>query len=233
MKGRRYRRRRYGRKPRYSKTKQLVTGHGPTLLEKIASGAGSVARLATAVAPIIAAVNTEAKYFDVGASLAPLSGTIQVQNLSNMANGTSDSQRIGNSILAKNIAIKYQIIGNYTSLAYNPIRMMLIADKMQNGTAPTAAEIFETTSTYLSPLNKDQSDRFVVLKDQFIDVNQTSRTSAAGKFFKKLDFHIRYKGSGAGTSDQGPNTLYLIVWTSVSVNAPTVNVYSRLNFTDN
>lgn len=229
----RYVRRGRRRRINYPKGKKLVVGHGPTMLDRIASGVGSAARLATAIAPMIASINTESKYFDTNQGATPLLGTLQVLPLSNIAQGTTDTTRIGNSILAKNISIKYQITPNYTGLLYNPIRMLLIVDKMQNGSTPAMADIFETTTTYLSPLNKDYSDRFVVLKDKLIMTNQNGNQAVHGKFFKKLDFHIRYKGISGGVSDQAPNALYLLWWYAAAINGPTCNIYSRLNFTDN
>lgn len=94
---------------KYSPSKKMVTGHGPTLLEKISSGVGSVAKLATAVAPAIAAINTESKYLDITASVtAHTPGTSDViRNLTGeIIQGVNDSQRIGNSILMRDLQIR-------------------------------------------------------------------------------------------------------------------------------
>jgi len=56
------------RRPYVNKTKKMVTGQGPTLLEQLARGASGVATVAKAVLPIVSAINTEAKYLDVSYS---------------------------------------------------------------------------------------------------------------------------------------------------------------------
>lgn len=231
---------------KYSKTKQMITGHGPTLLEKIASGAGSVAKLATAVAPMIAAINTEHKYHDLTAAVQSHSpGTSdQIINLTQgIIQGLTDSNRIGNSILAKDLQIR--LAHNFQNTVGTPnvmgihCRMMLICWKENiqlNG--PTAARIFESPSNLYSPVNKDYSDQFVVLKDKFFNLNSPISISApvgftSNKLFKPLNWHIRYQDATAFSGTL--NHVFLILRSSASgaTNSLNTTYYSRLNYTDN
>lgn len=243
-----YARRKFSkRRPvRYSSTKKLVTGQGPTLLEKIASGAGSVAKLAMAVAPVVAAINTEHKYFDLTASVQSHSpGTSdQIINLTQgIIQGVTDSDRIGNSILAKDLQIR--LAHNFQNTIGTPnvmglhCRMMLVCWKENiqlNG--PTAAKIFESPGNLYSPVNKDYSDQFVVMKDKFFTLNSGISVSAVTgfqtmKLFKKLNWHLRYQ---AGTAFDGTvNHIFLILRSSAAgaTNALNTTYYSRLNYTDN
>ena len=244
-----YNGRQYYRRPKktqYTQTKKLVTGHGPTVLEQIASGVGSVAKLAGAVAPVIAAINTELKYSDY--SNTSLDGynpgtSDQIVCLTNqLSQGTEDFERIGNSVLAKDITIKYN--GLYLATTSNNVafsRIVIFVWK-DNATAnaPTAAKLFETPATFLSAFNKDYTDQMVILKDK-VYCHQTNYDAGAGglyvapiheKIYKKLDFHMRWTNASTANSQ---NHVYMCVRGSgaTSSNASRFQVYSRLNFTDN
>lgn len=230
---------------RYSRTKKMVTGHGPTLLEQIASGAGSVAKLATAVAPAIAAINTEHKYYDQSQAVTAHSpGTSdQIINLTQgIVQNLTDSGRIGNSILARDIQIRLAHNFNATTGAPNVngihCRMMLICwkdNKIPN--PPNASKIFEAPSNLYSPVNKDYSDQFVVIKDKFFSLNGTLQSGVSAfttmKLFKKLNWHMRWEDASATGGTQ--NHVYLILRSSSAgaTNALQTTYYSRLNYTDN
>lgn len=245
-----YPKRAYGRKgyktyKKVNKIKKMVTGDGPTMVEKIASGIGGVATLAKAVLPIIGAINTEMKYFDQTAATNAYSPGVNdvLTGLStSIIQGTSDSQRIGNSILAKDLQLRMAI--NFTSSTGVPningihCRALLIAWKenaQQN--APSIAKIFEAPSNLYSPVNKDNSDSFMVIKDKFFTLNATNTNSGTAgfssmKWFKKLDYHMRFLDAGANPTQ---NHIYLILRSSATglSNALQVTYYSRLNYTDN
>lgn len=238
----RYARRR--RPVKYSKSKKMVTGHGPTLLEKIASGAGSVAKLATAVAPVIAAINTEHKYYDrTGSATAHSPGTSdQIINLTGgVPQNITDSGRIGNSIFAKDLQLRLaysfaSTIGTPNVLGIH-CRMMLVCwkdNEQQN--AITAAKLFESPGNLYSPVNKDYSDQFVVLKDKFfslnanVGVNATPQAFTTQKIFKTLNWHMRWNDT---VSTQNHVFLVLRSSASGSTNGLSTSYYSRLNYTDN
>lgn len=236
----------YKKRPYVNKTKKLVTGHGPTWLETLASGAGTVASLAKAVAPAIAAINTEAKYLDTSNGLAPTLASPSIVNLSLMAQGLTDSTRIGNSLLAKSIQCRIRLVlsneltGTYGS-SWSSVRVILLVDKLQGGTPPTIAQIMESTSNNISMANKDYTDRFTIIKDKMCNFSpqtlyygSTSPTFGVCdfKFYKPLDFHIRYLGAGATNADAGPNQLYLVCWPQHSLGCA-FTFYTRLNYTDN
>lgn len=229
----------------YTKAKKMVTGRGPTLLDKIASGVGSVARLATAVAPAIAAINTEHKYYDQTAVVSasqPGTNDNLINLTQNIVQGVNDTNRIGNSILAKDIQIRLAINFNSTVGTPNVLgahcRMMLICWKeniQQN--APDVNKIFEDASNLYSPVNKNNSDSFVVIKDKFFSLNNSSGLAGSSgfthmKLYKPLNWHIRWEGS---TGNQGTqNHVYLIMrCANGSGSALSTTYYSRLNFTDN
>lgn len=244
-----FRGRRPARRVHYSKSKKLVTGHGPTMLEKIASGVGSAAKLASSIVPIIAAVNTEQKYVDNTGSVtfhSPGTSDALVHLTANLINGTQDNQRIGNSVLAKDIQLRLAL--NFQPSLGPPVvsglhaRATLICWK-ENAKAnpPAVAKIFEVPNVLYSAMNKDYTDQFVVLKDKFFTFtaqNSNIGTGSQGfqtmKWFKNLNWHLRWDGIGTGT-DHTQNHIYLILRSSASGvgTAASCTYYTRLNFTDN
>ena len=220
----------------------MVTGHGPTMLDKIASYAGPIGKLAMAVAPAIASINTEVKYGDYQQTLNAWNpGTSdQIACLTNnISQGLTDQSRIGNSILAKDISAKFTV--NYsvspTALVSQTRIVMFVWKDNANANVPTAAKIFETPSLFLSAFNKDYTDQMVILKDKIICHNAPISGTYAGcfssfKVHKKLDFHMRWLDATTGNSQ---NHIYVLVrglWTT-STNSSNVTLYSRMNFTDN
>jgi len=229
---------------RYSKTKKMVTGHGPTLLDQMAAGAGQVGRLARAVLPAITAINTEAKYLDISAlnqvAYNPGTNDYLVSLTQNLAQGLTDVTRIGNSILARNIALRIRMVPLFSTVAhFNYARIILFAWK-ENAqiNAPTAAKLFEAPSIFHSPFNKDYTDQMVIIKDKIISStaqisDATGQSPSFHKIFKPLEFHMRYDAAAGGTGTQ--NHIYLMIrgYHPTTANQIVFDHYSRLNFTDN
>lgn len=224
----------------------MVQGHGPTLLEKIASGAGSVAKLATAVAPIISMINTEQKYQDKTAAVTAFNpGTSDnlICLTNNLAQGTNDYQRIGNSVLAKDLQFRGAI--NFTATTGTPnitgihCRLTMFCWK-EDATInpPSAAKLFESPTNLYSCFNKNYTPAFVVMKDKFFSLNNSNGLPGASDFrtlkiFKKLDWHLHW--FDGGVNDITQNHVYVILRSSAttSSNALAMTYYSRVNFTDN
>lgn len=222
-----------------------MVGEQPSVVEQIANGVGSVAKLASAIMPIVAAINTEEKYLDNTASVTPNLATPTITYLTGMAQGTSDITRIGDSVKAQFLQVRFYITPNFISQNNNLVRIMLIVDKMASASmsigTPTAAMLFASTSNPFSPINKDNGDRFVILKDKVMALNSPTPTAATSpahggdsrilKLNVPLDFHVRYSASAA--TDFGPNNILLVCWTNLTGTGPSITYYSRFKFTDN
>lgn len=233
-----YKKRGYRRRKKIAPTKRLVTGQTePTLVERIASGVGSAARLASAVLPIVKAINTEQKWFDNAYTRTVDSASPAIDIQSMFATGTTESTRIGNSILDKDINIRINMAGNFTSAASNYVRIILFVDKETAAVAgaPTMATLLQAPTNILSAFNKDYTDRYAILKDKRVVLNSASNQGMMIKIYKKLDFHTRYVGNGAAApANAGQNHIHIVLMTSNTVGQGVVmGVYSRLNYTDN
>lgn len=233
---------RYTRSPhRYGKSKKMIEGP-PTLLDRIASGVGSVARLASAVAPMIEMINTEAKFYDRAAA-STFTNTGTLVNLTNLIpQGTDESERIGNSILLKDMQLKLFLshpIDYSTSTSnggYWRVILFCWKENLQDN-PPTVAKLLQG-STFSAFTNKDYTDQFVILKDKIMSFEtDSSRTTGVVtnifrflKWYKKADWHLRF--DGGTTADGTQNHVYIVLISSVSTNSNyTLNF--RMNYTDN
>lgn len=235
----RYRKRRTGKgRTRGGKTKKLVTGQKqPTLLETIASGIGGVATVAKAVLPIVSAINTENKYIDTVSNQAVSLAAPMIQCLNLCPQGTDENNRIGNSMLLRDLNIRISIIPNFSTDRFNLMRMIIFVDKQQVGNvtgAPTAAQLLQNSGNIDSPFNRNFTDRFVIIKDKRLVISlDGDKQSIFTKVYKKLEFHARYIGTGATSASLGNNALYIYITSTQVTTLPTAYIYSRVNFTDN
>lgn len=240
---------RYAKKVNQNRQRKLLTGQEPTLLEKIASGAGSVAKVAQAVLPAIMAINTEAKYYDETATFTSYNTATNADLrciTDGITQGTGDSNRIGNSILAKDIQIRLALSMPFSANANPPIlgchhRFIIFAWKLNDSGGPSVTKLLESPSNIYSALNKDYTDQFVVLKDKFMTFNFPAGTSSAGavqtadfkslKLYKQLQWHMRWSDAGSAIA----NHIYILSMSTPSgvANAVNTTFYSRLNYTDN
>lgn len=226
------------RRPRMvgGKTKKLVTGQRqPTMIEKIAGGFGAAASVAKAVLPIISAINTENKYNDLiyNATIPIATPTMVPLNL--LAQGADENERIGNSILLRDMNMRLSFIPDFTAVDYQLVRYIIFVDKQQQGTAPTAAQLLTTPANIDTPFNRNYSDRFVIIKDKRLVLakNNLASNTIFQKIYKKLQFHARYIGQNGVPAELGNNALYLFAVSASVGNPPTLYVYNRINFTDN
>lgn len=243
--------RNYGYKPKNTvknKVKKMV-GEQPSIVDTIASGVGKVAELARVVAPVVGMINTEKKYYDETAAITSY-GTSTNYSLVTLSHpiveGTGDSERIGNSILAQDIQLRLAITMPISPAATPPVfgcfhRFILFVRK-ENASASTwtISNILEDPTNIFSPINKDYGSQMVVLKDKFLNLESPNAGKTTGesttifryfKIYKPLGFHIRYNDAGSGTD----NHIFLLTMSTSTGSANAVNTtyYSRINFTDN
>lgn len=214
---------------------------GSTTFGRFMSGAGKVAKIASTALSIAkgvaAVVNTEYKHFDKTTSLSPNTSGL-VYHLTNIPQGDDDNQRNGRSIRTKSLYIRGEFkMSNstpITSYVSNYYRLLLVMDRENKGTLPTVSDILETTS-WNSPLKMDNSRQWVVLKDKLITLDNAKGRSKVFKYFKPLDTHIKYQGTGAAQADSRNNQLFLVAISNESNPdvLPIFEFYSRLRYIDN
>jgi len=249
---RRSSRRRYAPKRKYvqNRVKKMV-GEKVSIVDSIANGVGQVAKLASVVAPIVAAINTEHKYVDVTGSVTTgggFAGTPSLTLLTPIEQGISDTQRIGNSVLLQDLQVRLAIsktVDNTNTVPslgtfYRVIIFIWKEDAQEN--PPTSVKILEDPSNFWSPVNKDYSEQFVILKDWYTPLVANasySKTDVTGsyvpiyalkKMFRKLGIHARYANDD--DTSNTTNHVYMLIGNPGAVDTNTA-FYTRVNYTDN
>mgnify|MGYP000011215041 FL=1 len=180
-------------------------------------------------------INVEKKYSDVTSGASPIlvnySGAI-VQ-LTNIAQGDAINQRGGNSILMKSLMVRGYVEHN-TGIPHSIVRVMLVLDTMNTGTAPTVANILSSTGGVWAPSslpNVTDKTRFKILSDKTFDLNNGANTIKSFKTYVKLNKHAKYTGS-LGT-DEFKNQLYMLYVSDVNASDPGIVYYARVGYYDN
>lgn len=188
-------------------------------------------RLARKVAD---AVNIEYKNYDqaAAASTFDYNGTAYVLNTP--AQGSADTQRIGDSIKCQGIVIRGNVQGTTTAGQLNKCRILLIWDE-QNQIA-TLADLLELTGTsnvVFSPKNYDKRFRCRVLYDQLFLVGTQSGMQAFARDFEinlPINQHTQF-ASATTTINTGALKMF-VCSDGFSTNLPQLHFYSRLSYTD-
>lgn len=198
-------------------------------INNLADTAAKIFGLQKQVNIIKGLVNSEMKFFDYapGALTATSSGTVALLN--GMVQGTDANTRVGNSIMDKYINCKL-IVSRNSAATLTYFRYIVFVDKNNQGTAPAVLDVL-SLATVSSQKNLDNTDRFWVLADRTIALDNTGRSTAQQKIFRRLNFHSKYYGPNATNVDT--NALYLLVITDQTVNTPSYDFSSRLAYHDN
>lgn len=155
-------------------------------------------------------------------------------NISDIAQGDNDTDRVGDQICLKSVFGNYSLIAG-SSGTLSVVRLIMFQWRMDNGAeAPALNDIlFDTTNVpYLSNTVVDCS-KFKVLYDKMHyvgpvggDVNMIARRFSLRNFNKKLQY------TAGGTN--GKNQIYMLVISNNVSGATCPNFYyhARLTFTD-
>jgi len=174
--------------------------------------------------------NVEEKVFD--STLTGSGSTIQC--LTQIAQGTDYNQREGLSIKARNLVLNLYSKANVTA-GTNFLRLVLLQDLENRGTAPALAEVFESTTTALNPLspyNHILAERFRVMVDEHITLINGQQAYYA-RFLLPLDSHILFSTTLGNVAAQYEGSVYLFLIDSEAANQSSTSYYSRITFVDN
>lgn len=136
--------------------------------------------------------------------------------VNNIAEGDLSSSRTGLRIWARSLRLHYECMW---SASANPtdeaVRVIVVRDKMCNGTAPLVSDILQEANTYASISqrhNETEGKRFVFLYDKVHrNPNQvaTDTYTTGRKLIIPLRFPVHYTGSTAGIGDMGKNSIFI------------------------
>lgn len=218
--------RRATRKPAYKR----MLGHANSALDRVPGVVGGTLRLMRNF------INVETHYSDVGDSHAIKSDGTDFLHLANgIATGDDFNTRSGRSVLLKQFQMKWALAQN-ASATNTFVHLALCVDKKpDSATAASHDAVYGTGSTYLSMIDRaEEGDRFVILRQFTVALDQKSSPTAHGELFVKLDgIHTLYDGTAATYADIEKNALILVAVSNEATNTPTLTLNTRVSWYDN
>ena len=181
-----------------------------------------------------------------------------IQNLARVRQGAGIPNRIGNKIALKSLRLRgtIQETGTYGAPTQQG-RFMIVYDRQVNGTYPAVNNILSDITpsnvvvpgTYLSSINPNFYDRFIVLCDKLFIVGPvtaggnelTGPTEQKGfvidEFIKLKGLEVQYGTStnNSPIADVNTGALYLITWGDITngTESSYMDMTCRLRFYDN
>lgn len=194
---------------------------------------GNIARAAwSGVKYIRTLINVERKFIDHSFITNITNGSPQVNILTDVAQGSTNITRDGNSILLKTLQLD-GIVVKHASATQTLFRWMIVEDtQQQSDTAPTYTDIFDSASSNTPRLNVANVGRYKILKKSSNILLTADRPIANIKYFRRFrNHHCRFNGTSASDFQKGH--LYLILISSEATNVPSPAISSRCTFFDN
>jgi len=220
-----------GRKsrPKGDRTQQAVSqyaGDAYSLAKRSLQGVNALRRL----------INIEEKYSDVGLSLNPDTSGV-ASCVTQLAQGTTMNTRVGNSVKVQTLEMWGRVACNTSVTTYSLCRVVVIRDMEGQGTAPTAADVFETVGGSSAPrqafdwLNRK---RFAILYDELFALTPLAGGQIVSTFHYRvpLEKHVFYRGTTAAAASDGEGSIYIVAVSDEATNTPSVNVNTRITYTD-
>ena len=169
----------------------------------------------------------EKKFHDIDIDDAAVSVSGSILNsgsLCQIAQGTTESTRVGRKAVIRSINWRYQInLGSETTVANgaDTVRIVLYKDKQANGQTATVTDILETAN-YQSFRNLANSARFQILLDKLVTVSSgggagNGTTDATlpvirnYSFFKKCKIPIEYSSTTGAIGEIRSNNLGVLL----------------------
>jgi hypothetical protein len=185
----------------------------------------------------LAALNVEEKETYQLLSNGVTTGSANIFQPIQMAQGTDYNQRIGDSIKVSNMRLDLILQANATAVS-NFTRIMVVRDFMNQGALFAAGDIFQDTTSQaavvLSPYLHTIGDRFEVLLDE---VFTTTLATDSNLIHKRYAFgigdHVLFQGTSSAIGSTWQGNIYVVVSTDQATNGPKLIMSSLINFIDN
>lgn len=201
---------------------------------KFGSDANMAWKAAKMASKALAMLNTEEKTFSVSASRTPTVATAAVDPLFYPAQGTSQSERIGNDAKVTSLAMRAHVsLDPLSTTTFETVRLLLVLDHQSNGVQALLTEVLQNNSI-IALRALGQSKRFTVLNDKTINLYSQSKPSAMIEIYHKLDYKPQFNTNTGTVADIQKNNIFLILMSShTGVHPPTFIYNNRMRFIDN
>lgn len=217
-------------KKRYVKKQSTIS----RMLHGAHTGLQSGIRLAKTVMYMKNMINCEKKFFDVSAAVVPTSAAPTATLLNNVAEGDDYNQRNGRSLLCDSVHVRWTAKGN-NAATNTVLKFVIVMDKKPDSALPCLyGQVYGSNSTIAQYDKANESDRFVIIKQQLVLLNTGSGMARQGDFYISLKgIHIKYDFTGGAIGDLETNALHLLATSDEATNAPSLGFTSRFSYYDN
>lgn len=178
---------------------------------------------------------TELKYLGYGAAAANIDNAAgNLWQMSSIAVGTGDSQRIGDEVCMRRIEIRYSLTAATVPRQCRVFVFQWNTAYDSTATAPTyqkllAASAYNTSNSCNAPYNHDKRETFRVLYDRTHSLSGSSVQSSTIVIKKQLK-KIKYF---AGDTNYGTGQIFMFaVSTDNSLDRPVMSWMGRVYYTD-
>lgn len=157
------------------------------------------------------------------------------QSVIDVPQGTTDEQRVGNSMRAAYLVVRWTIFKANPEIGpvSDFIRFCIVRDNRQIADGVPAYTAVFANSSWQAHLNLNERNRFTILYDKLLRVDDDGPQSLAGHFTVRLNHNVKYNGPNG--TDIAMNGVYCVCTGSASdvETGPTMFVNCRLAFYDN
>lgn len=181
-----------------------------------------------------ALLNVEVKNFDIQQTVANMSTTPFILQLSNIPQGDTTSTRDGNQLKTMGLELGYSLIVNAT-LPRTIVRIIVVCDKQTNQAIYNIDDLLEDSSAgdnIVSPYNLNNRHRFNIIYDRVHSLSLAEATVTVKRYlaFSKL---IRFDASTSAIADLTQNSISMVQMTNEPTNVPAITSFLRLRYVDN
>lgn len=155
-------------------------------------------------------------YVVTALTTVPLPSAALVQCLSSVAQGTTNSTRLGNRQTSAWMSAKVNIWHNSAVSPTSMTRVIIIQDLLSTGTDPTYTDILASAAPNALP-SINNRNRFRFLKDECFALADGGPAVGEFKFFKKEKTQQNYDGTGSGNNTDGHYFLVIAGWDSTGL----------------
>lgn len=228
----RYRKTGWSNVPSKLKKVRKMVGNTPeTWTDKISRYGGAIGKIAKTVSMLSNFINVEVKYYDKAQVATNLfNDGAYSYVLNDVPQGDGEGQRDGEKIVFKNLIVKYSILAN-SGQPTTQAMIAIILDKKPEVGAVVWTSVYNSNQV-IPLINRDNSDRFVILKSIFVNMNNSGNLSRMGTINVNLS-RIHEKFNSATGTDIESNRLHIIAISDKATDQPTLQFNSRLNYYDN
>lgn len=198
--------------PRYNRNRRSSRKRGKSLAAK----AYSLAKKAY-TAP-------ELKYNVTTGDIAGPDTTGDIQTLGNITVGTTNNQRIGNSVTAKSIHLRFKATMHPSATA-TQIRMIIFRWKQD---APSSVTSILQSASPISFKTETQRYQSNILFDKVFNLN-TDRPEMFRQMKIKYNEHVGFNEANVQPTSHAP---WILLLSDEATNVPAVSYFTRMYYTD-